>query len=323
MTRIHRAALTAFVLVLALAGSLHAVGEGRLVGTVQDGQAKGITGAKVVLTLAGVSSYKQEKTTDKNGKFTLLILDATKEYELRIEKEGFDPYVEKVKPLIGETQRITFTLGQTIEEVVPPSAEELAKAKEMETNNAAITAYNEGVALVKANDIAGAAVKFEAALKVNPDLIEAHAVLADIYVDQKKYKEALAAAERVLQARPNDKPALTARYDAATALGDKATAAAAMKALSAVAPGPEAAVRLLNEGVDHYNGGRIPQAIEIFEQAVKLDPNMAKAHYMLGLSYANADQKDKARTHLLKFLELAPNDKDAATAKEMLEYVKQ
>lgn len=323
MTRIHRAALAALVLVLALSGALHAVGEGRVVGTVVDGQGKGIAGAKVLLTLPGMSSYKQEKTTGKDGKFTLLILDATKEYELRIEKEAFQPYVEKIKPLIGETQRITFTLGQVVEEAIPPTAEELAKAKAMEQNNAAIMAYNAGVALVKANDINGAAAKFEEALKINPNLIEAHAVLADIYVDQKKYKQALAAADRVLQARPDDKPALTARYDAATALGDKATAAAAMKALSAVAPGPEAAVRLLNEGVDHYNGGRMPQAIEVFEQAVKLDPNMAKAHYMLGLSYANADQKEKARTHLSKFLELAPNDKDAATAKEMLEYVKQ
>lgn len=323
MTRIHRAALAALVLVLAFAGALHAVGEGRVVGSVVDGQGKGVAGAKVLLTLAKMSSYKQEKTTDKDGKFTLLILDATQEYNLRIEKAGFSVYEEKLKPLIGETQRITFTLGQTVEEAIPPTAEELAKAKAMETNNAAILAYNAGVALVKSNDIAGAAVKFEEALKINPDLIEAHAVLADIYVDQKKYKEALAAADRVLKVRPDDKPALTARYDAATALGDKATAAAAMKALAAVAPGPEAAVRLLNEGVDHYNGGRMPQAIETFEQAVKLDPNMAKAHYMLGLSYANADQKAKARTHLSKFLELAPNDKDAATAKEMLEYVKQ
>lgn len=323
MTRIHRAALAALVLVLAFAGSLHAVGEGRVVGTVVDGQGKGVAGAKVLLTLPNMSSYKQEKTTDKDGKFTLLILDATKEYELRIEKESFQPYMEKIKPLIGETQRITFTLGQVVEEAIPPTAEELAKAKEMEQNNAAIMAYNAGVALVKSNDINGAAAKFEEALKINPDLIEAHAVLADIYIDQKKYKEALASADRVLKVRPDDKPALTARYDAATALGDKAMAAAAMKALSAVAPGPEAAVRLLNEGVDHYNSGRMPQAIEVFEQAVKLDPNMAKAHYMLGLSYANADQKEKARNHLSKFLELAPNDKDAATAKEMLEYVKQ
>ena len=323
MTRIHRAALAALVLILAFAGSLHAVGEGRVVGTVVDGQGKGVAGAKVLLTLPNMSSYKQEKTTDKDGKFTLLILDATQEYELRIEKEAFQPFVDKIKPLIGETQRITFTLGQMVEEAIPPTAEELAKAKEMEQNNAAIMAYNAGVALVKSNDINGAAAKFEEALKINPDLIEAHAVLADIYIDQKKYKEALASADRVLKVRPDDKPALTARYDAATALGDKATAAAAMKALSVAAPGPEAAVRLLNEGVDHYNSGRMPQAIEVFEQAVKLDPNMAKAHYMLGLSYANADQKAKARSHLSKFLELAPNDKDAATAKEMLEYVKQ
>lgn len=322
MTRIHRAALTALALIpliLAVAGPLHAVGEGRVIGTVTDGQNKPVQGAKVLVTLPGVASYKQEKTTDKAGKFTLLILDATKEYKVRIEKEGFQPFEEMLKPTLQETLRISYTLAP-VQAAAP--ADDPAAAKELEGKNQAVLAYNEGVALLKAENKAGATARFEEALKHNPDLIEAHAVLADLYVDQKQYPQAIAAAERVLQAKPNDSGALTALYDAAQATGDKARAETALNAMLEGAPGRETAIRLLNKGVVDFNEGRMPEAIAAFERAEKADPTLAKAHYMLGLAYVNADQKEKAATHLAKFLEMAPGDENAETAKAMLEELK-
>lgn len=323
MTRNQRAILTALVLLplmMALAGPLHAVGEGRVIGTVEDGQKKAVQGAKILVTLPGVASYKQEKTTDKAGKFTLLILDATKEYKIRIEKEGFQPYEEMLKPTIQETLRITYTLAPVPE--AAPAAPDPAAAKELEGRNQAVLAYNEAVGKLKANDKAGATAKFEEAVKINPDLIEAHAVLADLYVEQKKYPQAIAAAERVLQAKPNDSGALTALYDAAQATGDKAKAEAAMNAMLEGAPGRETAIRLLNKGVADFNESRMPEAIAAFERAEKADPTLAKTHYMLGLAYANTDSKAKAVEHLAKFLEMAPSDENADTAKAMLEELK-
>ncbi len=44
---------------------------------------------------------------------------------------------------------------------------------------------------------------------------------------------------------------------------------------------------------------------------------------MLGLCYVGEDNKEKAKEHLGKFLELAPNDPDAGTAQEMLKYLSQ
>jgi len=50
---------------------------------------------------------------------------------------------------------------------------------------------------------------------------------------------------------------------------------------------------------------------------------IAKAHYVLGLSYAKDDAKKAvAREHLQTFLRLAPTDSDAETAKQMLDYLK-
>lgn len=324
MIRIHRAALTALaltVLAIALAGPLHAVGEGRVIGTVNDGQNKPIQGAKVLVTLPGVTSFKQEKTTDKAGKFTLLLLDATREYKVRIEKEGFQPYEEPLKPTLQETLRITYTLDSAQPAETGP-APDSAEAQELEGRNAAVLAFNEGVGKLKAGDKEGAATKFEEALTHNPDLIEAHGVLADLYVELKKYPQAITAAERVLQAKPADSAALTALYDSAMATGDKAKAESAMNAMLEGAPGRDTAVRLLNKGVVDFNENRMPEALAAFEKAEKADPTFPKTHYMLGLTYANLDKKAEAQQHLAKFLEMAPSDENAETAKLMLEELK-
>ena len=325
-TRIHRTALAALALVLAAVllsgGPLYAVGEGRVIGTVEDTEKKPLQGAKILVTLPGVANYKQEKTTDKAGKFTLLILDATKEYKVRIEKEGFQPYEEALKPTIQETLRITYTLASAQAPAAAGTAPDSAEAKALEGRNAAVAAYNEGVIKLKAGDKEGALPQFEAALKLNPDLIEAHAVLADLYADQKKYPQAIAAAERVLKAKPNDPAALATLYDAAVAAGDKAKAESAMNAMLEGAPGRETAVRLLNKGVVDFNENRMPEALAAFQKAEKADPTFPKTQYMLGLTYANTGEKEKARQHLTKFLEIAPNDENAETAKAVLEELK-
>lgn len=332
MTRLHSAgrrrcaalaALALAALVLALAGPLHAVGEGRIIGTVMDGQKKPVEGAKVLVTLPGVASIRQEKKTDKDGKFTLLLLDATKEYKIQIEKEGFQPYEEMLKPTLQETLRISFTLAPAQAAATTGVDPNSAEAKELEGKNAAVFAFNDGVGKVKAGDREGAILKFEEALKLNPDLIEAHAVLADVYVEQKKYPQAIASAERVLQAKPNDPGALAALYDAAVGAGDKAKADAALKALAGGAPGRETAVRLLNKGVADFNASRMAEALEAFRTAERADPTFPKTHYMLGLTYANLDDKAKAVEHLAKFVEMAPaDDADMETAKAMLEELK-
>ena len=48
----------------------------------------------------------------------------------------------------------------------------------------------------------------------------------------------------------------------------------------------------------------------------------AQAYYELGMLYVRTQKNADARTNLQKYLELEPTGKDAATAKEMLNYVK-
>jgi len=311
------AAIAALALTLAaallIAAPLHAVGEGRIVGTVLDAAGAPAADVQVVLTRQG-TTYKQEKKTDAKGTFTLLVLDATKDYQIHIEKAGFLPIDEPIKAKIQDTTRITYNLQ-------PAVVQQPAGPQALSGENKAIMAYNEGVTKLQAKDKAGAIAKFEEAATLNPKLADAQIVLAELYLDGGKNAEAVAAAERYLALQPNGPRGLSVEFDAYQALGDAAKADAALEALIKADPGHDTAVRLLNKGVALFNGGKVDQAIPIFERVLTVDPTLAKTHYMLGLSYANSGNNEKGKEHLTKFLELAPNDENAATAKEMLDYI--
>ncbi len=321
MTSIHRAALTALALTLFLVGPLYATGEGRIIATLVDEAGVPVEGAKVLLTRPG-TAYKLEKTSDRKGQVMLLILDATQEYQIRIEKAEFHPFEGPVKPKVEDTMRLTFTLVKAA-----PAEPEANAPKEMAGTEQAILAYNDGVTALRAGDMGAAVPKFEQAAALNPELAEAHAVLAELYLELKRHPDALAAADRYLALKPADPRGLRVRYDALRAAGEKQKALEALEALGTADPtDPETAVRFFNEGAERTRTGEYDEAAHFFERVVQIspdDPKFAKAHYVLGLSYAKDDaKKAQAKEHLQKFLQLSPNDADAETAKQMLDYLK-
>ncbi len=321
MTSIRRAALAALVLALAFRGALLAAGEGRIIATITDDKGAPVEGAKVTLTRKG-TAYKIEKASDGKGQVMLLVLDATQEYELHIEKGGYGPYDGPVKPKISDTVRLSFTLPAI---AAPAAAAEAPK--EVSGADQAVLAYNAGVSALKSGNVAAALPSLEKAAALNPKLPEAQVALAEAYLDQKRYGDALAAADRFLALKPGDPEGLRARYDALHGAGDNDRAREALDALAAADPkNPEVAVRYFNEGAERARTNKLEDAAVFFEKVVQIapdDPRFAKAHYVLGLTYAKDDaKKAQAKEQLNAFLQMAPNDPDAATAKEMLAYLK-
>ena len=77
---------------------------------------------------------------------------------------------------------------------------------------------------------------------------------------------------------------------------------------------PEAraeARRLYKEGVKYGLAGLYSQAAETFEQAVKLDPQYADAHFALGHAYFDMRSWAKAAKSLERAIELNPKDIEA------------
>jgi tetratricopeptide (TPR) repeat protein len=395
--------------------------EGRIAAVVVDENNQPIAGVTATVT-SPEFKYSKQYTSDKEGKFTVTVIDATRKYEIALKKDGYAPFSDKLPVELGETKRMTYTLPHAQAAPAQPTPEEAEKQKALVGKNEAIKTYNEGVTALQANDLDTAGTKFAAAAGIDPTLQQAWSALGAVRVDQKKWQEAADALERAVALDPKDARALAGRYDAYRGLGDAAKAKAALEAMRGVVPAREVAVRqfneaaefsragkgddaiaglkaalatdptlapahsalastyisrkdyknalasaeallaiepgnldgmtvryealkglgdkakakeaeaalktakadqgpgaLYNQGVTQFNANAIEDAKATFEHVLELDANHAKAHYMLGLVYANLGDAAKAKSHLQKFLELAPNDPEAAAAKSMLE----
>ena len=180
-----------------------------------------------------------------------------------------------------------------------------------------MVAYNAGAEAFNRRDYPAARAQFEEARRLDPTLAPARSVLARIYVQEKRYAEAASEAEEALRLNPSDKRALLARYEAYRGAGEQARADGAFAALREGDP-QGAARAFLDRGTALFERDNIAEACTYLEQALALDPALAKAHYRLGLCYLNQGESAKAKGELEAFLAAAPNDPDAAAAREML-----
>lgn len=304
--------LPSFVVAAVLSAALpvFAQSQARLQGTVIDEAGNPVAGVKVTITTEALATYHQEAETNAKGAFNVALLDATKVYRYKFEKAGFAPYEEEIKIGIGQNERRTFKLLSVA----------AAAAQGLGGVDPAVEAFNAGAEAFNQGDTSTAITKMEEALQLNPQLVAAHAGLAQIHLQAGRAAEAAGAAERAVAIDPAHVMALKIAIEAYGQLGDSAKAGVAAAALAAADPAAASGTSF-NRGVELYNGGQTAEAIPEFESALTADPANAKAHYMLGLCYSGTGDTAKAKLHLEKFLELAPGDADAELAKEMLKYL--
>jgi len=181
--------------------------------------------------------------------------------------------------------------------------------------------HNEGVALVKSGDEAGAYAKFKEALSIDPNLQPALLGLAAAGLKTGHAAEASAAAETVLKSDPQNEAAIRDRYNAALQLGDEAKVVDALVGLAAVEPAT-ARDNLFKLATAAYDSDDVGNAKARLTKVLELDPNHARAHYLLGLLLMREGAKQEARSHLERFVALAPTDPDVGTAREALKYMK-
>ncbi len=306
------------VLLLAAAGNAFAGAEARLTGKILDAATKQpVADAAVKVEAVEGKTVKLDAKVKKDSTFALFLLDSTIKYKYTITAPGYDTYEEVIKLKIGENASRDFMLykagtspggaapagGGTVK-AAPPAADP------------AVVAYNEGAALANAGDLDGAIKKFEAAVAAKPNLTAGWIALAKTQNKQKNYAKAIEAANKVLEVDDTDTDMLSILATAYAATGDKAKAAAAQAKL------PKNAGALFNEAAKLINAGKDGDAEKLLKQAVDADGSFAQAHYELGMIYVRGGKSADAKAELQKYLELDPNGRDAATAKEMLGYLK-
>ena len=298
------------VLLVAVAGSAFAGSEARMQGKVIDGATKlPISDAEIKLEAVEGKTVRQSVKTKKDGTYAVFVLDGTIRYKYTVSAPGYDPYEETVKMKLGESEKKDFTLLKV-------GSKGTASAAAVAKVDATVEAYNQGAALANAGDIDGAIKKFEEAVAAKPDMLAAWGALAKMQLRQKNYAKAVEAAGKVLDIDDSDMDMLSVQHQAYTALGDKANAAKVAEKL------PKNANALFNDAAKAINAGNDEGAEKLLQQAIAADENFAQAHYELGMIYVRGGKSAEAKAALTKYLELDPNGKDAATAKEMMNYLK-
>jgi tetratricopeptide (TPR) repeat protein len=297
--------------IMAVAGNAFALGEARMQGKITDAAThKPIPNAVITIDAISGHTVHNEFKTDKDGVYRFLILDGTLTYKFTYKAEGYAPVEYTFKPTLGEvnTKDVTMAAGSTGGAVV--GAVPAAKA------NPGVAAYNEAAAMANEGKVPEAIAKLEEAVTAKPDLTAGYEALAKLYLRSKNYDKAIDRANKALEIDTDNQDMFSVLAESYTAKGDKVKAAEYRKKL------PADASAMFNEAARLINTGKDGEAEPLLKGAIAANDKFAQAYYELGMLYVRTQKNADAKTNLQKYLELEPTGKDAATAKEMLNYVK-
>ena len=173
----------------------------------------------------------------------------------------------------------------------------------------------------KAGDEEGAYAKFLEAVEFDPNLHVAQMAVATTALKVENWEAAAAAAQAILDENPQDENAIRIRYNACLSLGDDDKLIEALIGLAAMEP------TLARDGLwalalESYDAGDMVNSGIRFRKVLEVDPNYPWANYLLGLVLMGDGNNEEAIPYLERFVALAPDDPEAPSAKDLIEYLK-
>lgn len=289
---------------------------GQVKGKVVDAQGQPIEGAKIVIEYVGALSRRHETKTNKRGDFVQIGLQSGT-YKVTASKDNMAQSFE-VRVRIGNMSEVNFAL--TPGSVAPMSKEDMEAVKaKIET---ATKTFDEGVALSQANKDDEAIAKFNEVIAQIEKCGECHVNIGAIHAKNKRYADAEASFKKAIEYNPGLVDAyngLANIYNAQKRFDE----AGKMSAEAAKAGGGGgSASTVFNQAVILWNSGKIAEAKAQFEEAIKLDPTLAEAHYWLGMALVNEGKLPDAVKLFEKYIELAPTGQYADQAKGIVAQLK-
>jgi tetratricopeptide (TPR) repeat protein len=318
----------------ALCLSVQAEQTGRISGKVLNKEGKPIPGAKVNLKRAD-RNWSKDLIPDKKGNFLQVGLEP-KDYIMTVSAEGYAEQKEPIKIPLADVLVKNITLLTPAEARTQAVArggqapEDPGAALDTEGRDAfnqAIPFYNDGKyeealplvekaykTLVDANE----KLKDEQAkTELAPEILKVERVLGICLAQAGAKKEdAEPYLLKALERNAKDERVVIGLVEVAKAKGDKAAEAKYTAQLEALqGPNPDV---IYNKGVEAFNAGKTKEAKAQWLKTLEIAPTYAEAHYMLAMVEFGENNLKGTKTHLEKYLEIAPTGKNAATAKEML-----
>jgi tetratricopeptide (TPR) repeat protein len=321
MSALIRRALMPSLLVLGLAvvGTPAYAQTGQVKGKVVDAKNQPVEKAEVTIEATDGMGRKFKVSTNRRGEYVQIGLPPG-QYRISASKDNLSDSHEQRIGLDAAEVNLTLKAGGAGGNV---SAEEAKKAAE---RNAAIRgAFEAGVKLSQENKYDEAIAKFNEVVAQVPKCVECLTNIASLQLQKKDYDAAEGTYKKAIELNPSSAEAyngLANLYNAQKKFDQAAEASAQAAKLGAAAPGGASASTVFNQGVIAWNASRIEDAKKAFEEAVKLDPKLAEAHYWLGMANLNQGKMPEAAQSFEAYLKLDASGKYAEQAKGILAQIK-
>jgi tetratricopeptide (TPR) repeat protein len=187
--------------------------------------------------------------------------------------------------------------------------EERVTAQELEKRQYQVTSLiNEAARLYKQKKLEEAALKYKAALRLDPNDALARNNLGKALYDQGKLEEAIACYRQALRLNPNDAGTHNSLGLALYDQGKLEEAIACYR--QALRLNPNYAFAHNNLGLALSAQGKLEEAIACYRQALRLNPNLTEAHNNLGKALYAQGKLEEAIACYHQALRLNPNDAD-------------
>jgi tetratricopeptide (TPR) repeat protein len=317
-----KSGMTVFLVLLGLALALTAqddLGRGRISGDVVDESGAKIAGAQVIVE-SPRSATRMEAKTDKKGHFAVGGL-GTGAWRVTASKAGYlSVSLEVQVSQLSANPPVNLTLKKTAESGAAPSAEVGGGL------------LDGGNALLKEGRYDEALAAFEEFAAKFPDIYAVHLNIGSAYMGKGDLDRAEAEYKAVLERngpsvedlrnqKESSLKALSGLGEVALKRGDFETAQGYFRRALEISPEDPAAA--YNVGEIFFSNQKIDDAIAYFELAIKIKSDWPKAYHRLGLAYLNKGDLPKALENLKKFLELDPQNPEAAGVKAAIAAIEQ
>lgn len=182
--------------------------------------------------------------------------------------------------------------------------------------NEAVVLHLLGLVYFEQNSTAKAEKLLLQAIKIQPDLGEAHNNLANLFIQEGKYKKAITYFNTVIKLNPNN---ATTHYNLAIAYENtKATDNAISHYKIAIKLKPDFVESYINLASLSNNLGDLKQSSEYYQKALELVPNISQVERNFGTVLIGLGKIDDAIKHFSTALKVEPEDGDAFRQKAFI-----
>ncbi len=286
-------------------------GKGRLAGVVLNEKGKPMHGVKVVLSFIKNPNVKQEKVSDKSGKWIFAGLGSGK-WQVAAMADGYKP-ITKVIDIKQLSRNPEVKLQFAVNE-----AEALKKDALM---------VEEGNKLYKEGKYQEAIEKYKGFLAKRSDFYQLYHNIGNCYVAMKDYENAEKQFNLLIEKSTNDEAGKKLKAQAYSGIGNLYLSKGDMNKAQgyfkkSVDLDPTDAILAYNVAEIYYNNQKTKEAIDYYNKALQIKPKWYEMYTKIGYAYLNVGDMKNSIKYFKLYLEKDPNGKDAETIKEVIKSLK-